>query len=149
MEPSRSCGAIVFRPAPQDRPDRTLEILLVRYGHDHWGFPKGRMEPGETEEETAIREVREETGVEIVCDLRFRRTGRYVSRHGDRGENVFFAARPLREEALPRPQLSEVSDARWFDADGVRALLTFPGDYDLYLEARGYWEHQRGAAAPG
>lgn len=64
MKRERSCGAILFL---KDNPIRYLVMHYVPRRGDHWDFPKGHMEEGETEEETAIREVFEETGLE--CDF--------------------------------------------------------------------------------
>jgi bis(5'-nucleosidyl)-tetraphosphatase len=59
----KSAGAIVFR-----KEDSRIYYLLLRYQMGHWGFPKGIIEKGETMEETARREIKEETGIE---DIRF------------------------------------------------------------------------------
>ena len=57
----RSCGAVVFNGKGEDR-----SVLLIRNRRSaHWGFPKGHIEPGETQHETAIRETKEETGLDI------------------------------------------------------------------------------------
>lgn len=53
-----SAGAVVFR-----RSKAGLEFLLLHYALGHWDFPKGHIDPGETEEETARREIEEETGI--------------------------------------------------------------------------------------
>ena len=55
----KSCGAIVYR-----RFHGNIEILLIKHVNSgHWSFPKGHVELGETEEATALREIREETGI--------------------------------------------------------------------------------------
>lgn len=56
----RSCGAVVFAGNREGR-----KYLLIRSQSGFWGYPKGHMEAGETEEETAMREVKEETGAEV------------------------------------------------------------------------------------
>lgn len=56
--PPRAAGAVVFR-----RTDRGVRLLVLR-AYRNWDFPKGRVEPGETELEAAKREVAEETGLE-------------------------------------------------------------------------------------
>ena len=57
----KSCGAVVFR-----RYHGNTELLLIKHtAGGHWSFPKGHVEKGETEEETAVREVYEETHIQI------------------------------------------------------------------------------------
>jgi len=57
-----SCGAVVYKKRPHGS-----QILLIKQfaKDDAWGIPKGHMESGETYTETAIREVKEETGIDI------------------------------------------------------------------------------------
>ncbi|MGK7310597.1 MAG: NUDIX hydrolase, partial [Candidatus Longimicrobiales bacterium M2_2A_002] len=59
-----SAGGVVYR-----RDDGVVHFLLIRDPYGNWGLPKGHVEPGEAVEETAVREVREETGIERL-DLR-------------------------------------------------------------------------------
>ncbi len=136
METIRSCGAIVFRDNPEPEEAGGLQVLLVRYGHHHWGYPKGQMEAGETEEETVLREVLEETGLEVNILPGFREMTGYRNRKGDLRENVFFVAIPGDPSRDPVPQLSELTDARWMDDQEVEPLVSFPGDYEVYLKAR-------------
>jgi bis(5'-nucleosidyl)-tetraphosphatase len=55
----KSVGAVIFR-----RYKGEIKYLLLDYGDNYWSFAKGHVEKGETEEETMIREVREETGID-------------------------------------------------------------------------------------
>lgn len=139
MNTSRSSGAIIFRTRTDPSGMHRTEILLVRYGQHHWGFPKGRIEPGESEPQAAWRETSEETGIEVDIDTCFRTMTHYTGRSGRRMENVFFVAEPRRDTDEPVPQLSEVSDARWMDVSQAKELITFPGDYDTFLAAFTYW----------
>lgn len=59
-----SAGAVVFGNFKNEE----RKFLLLHYASGHWDFPKGNIEPGETEKETVKREVLEETG---ICDIRF------------------------------------------------------------------------------
>ena len=70
MNYEKSCGAIVYR-----KHHGNTEILLVRHiKSGYWSFPKGHVEEGETEEETARREIKEETGLDVLLDTGFRET---------------------------------------------------------------------------
>ena len=57
-----SVGSVLFRTLP----DHTREYLILQYPSGHFDFPKGHMEPGETEEETLRRETEEETGIQAL-----------------------------------------------------------------------------------
>ena len=64
MRREKSCGAIVYREGHGQ-----IELLLIKHRFGgHWSFPKGHMESGETEVQTALREVKEETGLSIQLE---------------------------------------------------------------------------------
>lgn len=65
----KSAGVIVYRMHPKDG----LQYLLLYMGNNYWNFPKGHVEEGESEAEGALRELKEETGidnVELLSDFR-------------------------------------------------------------------------------
>lgn len=61
MKLERSCGAVVFTRAGGE-----VRYVLVCSRGGNCGFPKGHMEPGETQEQTALREIREEVGLDVT-----------------------------------------------------------------------------------
>lgn len=108
----KSCGFLVVR----DQPEKSF--LLMRHP-DRWDLPKGHMDPGETELETARRELHEETGIsadQIEVDPGFRFSHRYpvrLKRHGRRPrqkELVVFLARLVQPVEVV---LTEHDDFRW------------------------------------
>ena len=58
MQYEKSCGGIVFT-----RNNDEIRYVIIQHMGGHWGFPKGHVESGESETDTALREIREETGV--------------------------------------------------------------------------------------
>ena len=68
----KSCGAVVFT-----RTAKGIEYVIVRSLEGYFGFPKGHCEVGETEEETALREIREETGLPVRLIPNFRHVDAY------------------------------------------------------------------------
>ena len=129
-----SCGAVVFREGAAG--PETLMILHRR----GWGFPKGHLQPGETEEACAAREVREETGVSAAIDSRFRMETA-SERQGDRRKVIFLLGRYEGGEARPQP--GETRSAEWFPAEEAAALVYYPGDREIYLAALEYYRGQR------
>jgi len=88
MPREKSCGAVVFNK------NQEAEYLLLHYEAGHWDFVKGNVEPHETEEETVMRELKEETGItkaHFIGEFRkkisyfYRRQGRTVYK-----EVIFF-----------------------------------------------------------
>ena len=63
MEKEKSCGAIIIK---------NKKVLLIQQTDGFWGFPKGHVEQNETEEQTTIREVKEETNLDIEIDSKYR-----------------------------------------------------------------------------
>jgi len=61
MRKEKSAGAVVFR-----KEGRKIYYLLLHYEAGHWDFPKGHIEKGESEKDTARREIKEETGIEDI-----------------------------------------------------------------------------------
>ncbi len=134
----RSCGAIVLHTE-----DGLLYVLLVQHCPGHWSFPKGHMEQGESEHETAIREVQEETGVEIEIIPGFRGESTYSPKPG-REKTVTFFLGNYRGGRI-RPQEEEVREVRWMRPDEAVHLLTFDRDQSIFLEAlEHYFRHGDG-----
>ncbi len=115
MKQEKSCGAIVL--------NSNNEILLVHHNSGHWDFPKGHVEAGETEEQTAIREVKEETNIDVIIDKNYRYTTSYSPKEGVMKEVVYFLANNVDDDK--KPQLSEVNEVRWFNLEEAIKTITF------------------------
>ena len=112
-----SCGGVVWRKSPEG----LLSILLIKQfaNKDRWGIPKGHQHRGETLTECALREILEETGVEVTLGERLIDVGT-VYRDEDKTV-VSYLSRPVNPCAEPTalgPD-SEVADARWFPIDAL------------------------------
>ena len=92
MNYEKSCGAVVYR-----KRHGNTEILLIKHVRSGcWSFPKGHMEPGETEIQTAIREIKEETNIDVsVDDTAFWEVIVCKPRRDITKEVVYFLARAL------------------------------------------------------
>jgi 8-oxo-dGTP pyrophosphatase MutT (NUDIX family) len=83
MQVARSCGFLIYRSQPEH------SVLLMKHV-DRWDIPKGHIDPGETDEEAALRELVEETGItesDINIDTNFLFQHRYevnLKRYGDK-----------------------------------------------------------------
>ena len=119
----RAAGGLVFRDG---------DVLLVhRPRYDDWTFPKGKADEDETDEDCALREVHEETGLRCALDEEIGVT-EYVDAKGRPKRVRWWRMHPLADDGfVPN---AEVDELRWLDADGARALLTYERDLAL-LEA--------------
>lgn len=130
MRYEKSCGAIVYR-----RFHGNIEILLIRHiNSGHWSFPKGHVESGETEIETAVREIKEETAIDVLIDPTFRETVSYSPKRDTQKIVVYFIARARNYNFMP--QKEEISEVRWVDIGYVSHLLTYENDKNIVMKAR-------------
>lgn len=117
----KSCGAIVRRDGVNGS-----EYLLIRHNGGHWSFPKGHVEHGETEVETAYREIWEETGITTEIDPSFRQVVTYSPKSGVMKDVIFFLARPT--GGTERAQEEEIAQLGWFSYKDALQIITFAAD---------------------
>ena len=114
----RSCGIVPYRWK-----NGYPQVLLLKqkgFAAYRWSFPKGHMEAGETEEETALREMREECGMTARLHPTFRQVMRYTINGWMPKEVVLFLGEAIGETAL---QASEIEQSRWVSIQEARILL--------------------------
>ena len=111
----RSCGIIPYRIT-----ESGPEILVVLQSNGCWSFPKGHMEPWETEEQTAIRETREETGMELVPESGFRHVVEYPTSRGTWKQVVLFLAQASGE---PKADGKEIRESCWLTPENARKRM--------------------------
>ena len=129
----KSCGALVYRKK-QDR----LELLLIRHKNGgHWSFPKGHVETGETEPQTALREIKEETGLDVGLCEGFRQSVEYFPKPHVKKQVVYFLASPDGDDKVRR-QEEEISENKGCLLDEADTMVTFKNDKHLINEARRY-----------
>ncbi|MCW4031189.1 MAG: NUDIX domain-containing protein [Candidatus Bathyarchaeota archaeon] len=130
MFSEKSCGAVVFLKKQE------VNYLLLLYGAGHWDFVKGNVEPNESEKETVIRELREETGIidaQFIDGFRekieyfYRRQGATVHK-----EVIFYLINTPSEKV----KLSyEHVDYTWLNYEHAMEKLTFKNAKDILQKA--------------
>ena len=101
-----------------------------------WGFPKGHLEEGESNEEAAIREVEEETGIKSEIIQKIGQSKYNLTKNG---ENVFKVVTIYLMKYISgdlKAQLEEVSNVIWLPYEEALKKLTYPGDKDLLRKAK-------------
>jgi 8-oxo-dGTP diphosphatase len=128
-----AAGVICWRPGrahrdtDRERGGSGPEVLLVhRPRYDDWSWPKGKIEPGESLPEGAVRETAEETGAHVVLG-RPLPTVEYPLPDGRTKRVSYWAARPLRARSPGAPD-DEVDRIRWLPLARARERLTRPAD---------------------
>lgn len=121
MEKEKSCGAIIIK---------NKKVLLIQQNDGFWGFPKGHVEQNETEEQTAIREVKEETNLDIEIDSKYRYQIEYELPNGNQKIAVFFLAKPTSTKI--EKQEEEISTIEWVEFEKVEEKLSFNNTRELF-----------------
>ena len=123
MHDVRAAGGLVVRESENGR-----EILVVhRPAYDDWSFPKGKLEPGESEEDAAVREVEEETGLRGHLDRELSTT-HYRDARGRPKTVRYWLMTPVGGELAAA---NEIDDARFVPLAEAAELLTYERDREL------------------
>jgi 8-oxo-dGTP pyrophosphatase MutT (NUDIX family) len=139
VEREFSAGGVLVRTIR----GRTMVAAIRPQGRDKvWALPKGRIDDGESPAETAVREVREETGVEgrlveKLGDVRYTYTA-----HWKGGERIFkvvsfflLRAGRGRIDELEEEMRVEVAEARWLPLEDAPRLLSYGGEREMAAKA--------------
>jgi 8-oxo-dGTP diphosphatase len=122
----RAAGGAVARVNDEGE----LEVALVhRPNYDDWSLPKGKLDPGESWEEAALREVEEETG--LRCELGpALGESTYLDQKGRPKLVRYWEMSPIDGEFQPN---REVDELRWLGADQAEELVTHERDRELLM----------------
>ena len=130
MTYEKSCGAVVFT-----REGGEIRYLLIKSLSGIYGFPKGHMETGESEEQTAYREVLEETGISVSLLSDFRAEEEYPlpQKEDTIKQVVYFLGEYYAQEI--QYQRSELTDALLVDYESAMRLFQFDSSRKILTEA--------------
>ncbi len=123
MKKEKSCGTIIIE---------NNKVLLIQQTDNAWGFPKGHVENNEKEQETAIRETKEETNldVEIISNKKYI-TNYKINNEIDK-EVIFFLAKKTSDKI--KKQDEEIKNIKWVDLTKAFDIITYENTKNLYKE---------------
>jgi 8-oxo-dGTP pyrophosphatase MutT (NUDIX family) len=133
-----SAGGVVFRTVASPDGGARPVFLVIRDSYKNWGFPKGHVESGERPEDAAVREVREETGIDALAlrgaietiDWYFRFRGRLIHKVCH-----FYLMETEREDT--KPQRSEgITACRWEPFDDAVRLISYANAREVLRRAQ-------------
>ncbi len=127
----KSCGAVVYRKIGRNN----IKILLVKnHNGKCWTFPKGHVEINETEQQTALREIKEETGLTVKIEPNFRQTSVYRPFGKIKKRVVFFLARS--DNSNVNMQQSEIDYYIWVSLEDALRMCRHENDTKILLEVQ-------------
>ena len=118
----KSCGAVVYNP-------KKHSFLIIKMLNGNWGFPKGHTEDQETDIQTAIREVMEETGINIEILDRFKKSIKYIPFPEVLKEVIFFIG--ITEEEKVTIDKDEIEDYMWCSYEEALKMITYKPQRDV------------------
>ena len=137
MKYEKSCGAIIYKKEN----DEYYLLMVMHVNGGHWSFPKGHVEDNETEEQTAVREIKEETHLDVKVDTSFRHVVTYSPCSGVTKDVVYFVATPKTTDF--KPQAEEISKIAWIKLSDAYDIVTFDNDRGLIVKVLGYIKNKR------
>jgi len=123
----KAAGGVIVRTAKKG----PKVLLIHRPNYNDWGFPKGKLDPGEKFKEAALREVSEETGFTCKTYKPSLPSMRYEDRNGRDKEVRYWLMTVLSGTFEPNDEVDLIAWVRW---DKVEARLTYAKDRRLFAE---------------
>ena len=118
----KSCGAVVYNP-------KKHSFLIIKMLNGNWGFPKGHTEDQETDIQTAIREVTEETGINVEILDGFKKSIKYIPFPEVLKEVIFFIG--ITEEEKVTIDKDEIEDYMWCSYEEALKMITYKPQRDI------------------
>ncbi|MBD3296438.1 MAG: NUDIX domain-containing protein [Candidatus Omnitrophica bacterium] len=134
MQKRTAAGGIVVT-----RDKDGVRVLLIKDSYGRWTWPKGHTEGDETPEETSVREVSEETGLEELKILSA--VGKQEYWYTLEGQKIFKTVRIFLIEAAPGQDLSiqkeEIAEGKWFSPEEALEKIEYKGSRELLEKGLG------------
>lgn len=135
MQKEKSCGAIICTEENQE-----VQYLLIQHIKEsggHWDFPKGKVERDETEQETAKREILEETGLNVYLDKKFKEKIEYTNHINKKEKEVIYFLAKIKKQKI-NIQKEELQDYAWLKYEDAKNKLTHENAKKLLKKAKDY-----------
>lgn len=133
----RSCGAVVFHEI-----NGVTRFLLIKNKRSaHWSFPKGHVEKGETDEQAALREVKEETGIDCTLLPDFKTKSEYSIKHLVEKTVYIYVASCQNTQTVIQPE--EIEDYKWLDYHRAMRNLRFDNDRAILFKANEFLKRNK------
>ncbi|MGM9969029.1 MAG: bis(5'-nucleosyl)-tetraphosphatase [Anaeroplasma sp.] len=127
MKKEYSCGAVLYTIE-----NGNIFYVLVKEPNGSYGFPKGHRRYNETEQECAVREIHEETGIDATLIPGYKRTIRYSLINKNIKEVTYFLASYINQDIKPLD--NDILEANKYSLDTAISLLKFSQLKDILLE---------------
>lgn len=125
----KSCGAVIYRHIGE-----SIRYLLIKNRRSsNWSFPKGHVEDGETLEQTAKREVLEETGIRVDLHPGFMSKSQYTIQNKIQKTVHIFVGTTKDQQTKIQPE--EIEDYIWLPFEGAYNCLKFENDKAILTDA--------------
>lgn len=121
MKYEKSCGCIIIE---------NNKVLVIKQTNGIWGFPKGHVEGNETEIQTAMREIKEETNIDVKIDETKRYVMNYVTDKGKNKDVVLFLAKQVGGEL--KKQEEEILEIEWLNYEEALQKLSYDNTKELF-----------------
>ena len=133
MKYEKSCGGVVYT-----KDSDQIRYVIIQHLGGHWGFPKGHMEPGESETTTALREILEETGIAAQLEDGFRKELQYPlpNKPGVMKQVIYFLASYQNQDI--RYQKEELQAACLLSYEEAVNLLTHEDTKGILAQANAF-----------